>query len=257
MTHELTQRVKRLPFAPRLTIIQVGQDPASNRYVRSKIAKANEIGIAATHVQTNASISQSQLLALVKKHALTSDGLIVQLPLPPGIDAKRVLDAVPTDQDVDGLSSFNRRVIPATPRAILALLDFYGVQLAGRCVVVVGQSRLVGRPVADLCEKKGAQVIRLDKTTGLGQAKLADILIVAAGVPGLIKAEHVKKGVVIIDVGINEIGTLDSLRKIAGDVDKKSVQSKAAAVSPVPYGVGPVTILALLTNLVELVKQAR
>ncbi|WP_161565711.1 bifunctional 5,10-methylenetetrahydrofolate dehydrogenase/5,10-methenyltetrahydrofolate cyclohydrolase [Mycoplasma sp. ATU-Cv-508] len=257
LTTELIQRVKRLPFAPRLAIVQVGHDPTSERYVRAKITKAQEIGIKTLHVQVNSEISEKKLLDLVRKNSLSAEGLIVQLPLPSKVNSRRVLDAVPPWKDVDGLSSLNKKVIPATPRAILALLDYYGIKIANRTVVVVGQSLLVGSPVSDLCEKKGARVIRLDKNTGIAQAKLADILIVATGVASLIKAEHIKKGAVIIDVGINEVGVLPSFKKVVGDVDKKSVKHKAGALSPVPYGVGPVTILMLLTNLVELVEQAQ
>lgn len=176
----------------------------------------------------------------------------MQLPLPDQIDKQAILDVIPYEKDVDGLATGNNIITPATPKGIINLLKSYEVKIEGKHVAVVGQSKLVGKPVATLCEHEGAsQVDRYTKQTGIKGTEKADILIVAAGEANLIKKQNIKKGVVIIDVGINTIADKLAMTKIVGDVDRVSVGEIPSAISPVPGGVGPMTVISLMQNIIE------
>lgn len=252
MTKELKRIIKTLSFTPKLSIIQVGDNPASNKYISYKLKKAQELKIITNLIKVKNTIAETSLIDLIKKSAQQCDGLIIQLPLPQHLNKQKVLNAVPFEKDIDGLAVGNNLIIPATPQAIIKLLFGYHFSFKHQVVAVIGQSSLVGKPTADLCEKLGAkQVLRIDKKTGLKTAIVADIVIVAIGKPKLIKAKHLKKNSIVIDVGINEIADENSMRKIVGDVDADDVKDVVKALSPVPGGVGPMTVVSLLKNLVD------
>lgn len=251
ITENLKIRVEALRKKPTLVIFQVGDNQASNKYISSKIAKAKEIGISVELIKYHADINPDDLKKHIFKKTRKVTSAILQLPLPSNMNRQELLDVIPFEKDVDGLAFGNTSITPATPRGIMSLLAFYGFNVEGKKVAIVGQSRLVGQPIARLCEKAGADVITFNKTTGIKGTEEADILIVAAGSPKLIKAENIKQGAVIIDVGINEIADHDAMLKIVGDVDRESIKNKALAVSPVPGGVGPMTVISLMQNIVD------
>ncbi len=253
ITKKLRLKISKLNFVPKLSIIQVGDHPASNKYISYKIKKAQELNIATKLIKVSAAIDEASLITLIQTSAAECDGLIVQLPLPKHINKQNVLNAVPFNKDIDGLAQKNNLIIPATPQAIIKLLQAYNFELKNQVVAVVGQSNLVGKPTADLCEQLGVKTVyRIDKKTGLKNVKLAAIVIVAIGQAKYIKAHHLKTNAVVIDVGINEIADPNSMRKIVGDVDADDVKFKVKALSPVPGGVGPMTIICLLDNLLTL-----
>ncbi len=252
LAKELQQRVHMLKQKPLLIIIQVGDNPASNKYVANKLKKAAEIGIKSELVKIGENVGESALKKLVWKKAKRSTGVIVQLPIPEHINKQAVLDVIPFEKDVDGLASGNSLITPATPRGIINLLKAYNIEIKNKRVAVVGQSTLVGKPVARLCELEGASFVdRFTKESGIQGTEKADILIVAAGESNLIKKQNIKAGVVIIDVGINTIADKKAMSKIVGDVDRQSVGELPSAISPVPGGVGPMTVISLMQNIVE------
>lgn len=249
---ELKTKISQLKNTPKLSILQVGDLSESNTYIKYKINKANELGVKTTHLKFDENISQDELIKEIKNISNKVDGLIVQLPLPETMDVEKVLNSVPYDKDIDGLSSENKLFSPATPRGIISLIKYYDIKIKNKIVAVVGQSKLVGSPVSNLLELEGAkEVIRLDINTGLKGTERADIIIAAAGHKDLIKAENIKSGVVIIDVGINTL----SNGKITGDVDRNSVKELPSAISPVPGGVGPMTVISLFLNLYDSIKK--
>lgn len=249
----------RTGVVPGLAVILVGDDPASSIYVASKIRACEQVGIRSMTHRLPASVTNADLLRLID--ALNADeavhGILVQLPLPPQIDMPRVLEKIAVDKDVDGFHLYNigglvtgRTVFsPCTPYGVLKLLEREGIAIEGQNVVVVGASNIVGKPAALMLMARDATVsICHAKTRDLAQYTiLADILVVAAGVPRLIVPQMVKKGAVVIDVGINR---LDDGR-IIGDVDFEGVSAKASYITPVPGGVGPMTIAMLLHNTIE------
>jgi methylenetetrahydrofolate dehydrogenase (NADP+)/methenyltetrahydrofolate cyclohydrolase len=241
--------------APGLAAVLVGEDPASATYVRSKVKACGEVGIASRHLRPPSDIAQADLLALVR--ALNADpaihGILVQLPLPTPLDERAVLESVAPEKDVDGFTFGNvgrlvenqPRFVPCTPAGILELLDREQVALQGRRAVVVGRSEIVGKPVALLLLHRHATVtICHSRTADLAaETRRADILIAAAGRPRLITGDMVKPGAVVIDVGINRVEG-----KLVGDVDFESAAAIASAITPVPGGVGPMTVAMLLRN---------
>lgn len=263
---------------PGLVTILVGENPASVSYVTAKIKTAKSLGF--TEIQDNQpeTISEEELLALVDKynHDDTIHGILVQLPLPKGIDDKRVLNAINPDKDVDGFHPVNvgRLMIggdevkfpPCTPAGIQEMIVRAGVETEGAEVVVVGRSNIVGKPIANMMLQKarGANAtvtIVHTRTKDLAaHCKRADILIVAAGVPGLVKPEWIKPGACVIDVGVNRVGEKISEktgRKVAilrGDVDFDAAKEIAGYITPVPGGVGPMTITMLMQNTVNSLK---
>jgi len=244
-----------------LATVLVGEDPGSQIYVRSKHRAAEAAGIVSIDRRLPATASQSDVEAVIAE--LNADervtGMIVQLPLPDGLDGGAAVEAVDPGKDADGLHPFNlgRLVLsrpaplPATPSGIMRILDYYGIETAGKTAVIVGRSFLVGRPLALLLGTKGvdATVIQAHSRTPdlAGVCREADILVTAAGRPNMFDAEYVKPGAAIVDVGINR--TEDGL---VGDVDFDAVVDVAGAITPVPGGVGPMTIASLMVNTVAL-----
>lgn len=250
-----------LPRKIRLGIVQVGDNPASTKYVNKKIEKAQFLGIEAKLYKFDERISQDRLLKKLDSINEYSDGVIIQLPLPKHIPTQVILDAIPYNKDVDGLSSRNefnlynlagKHFVPATARAVLELMNEYKIEIKNKRVSVIGRSHLVGKPVAHLIKRKGAIVATYDEYTGIKGVENSDILIVAAGVANLVKCQNVKEGAIVIDVGTNLDNVLTD--KIQGDVDFESVKNKVSAISPVPGGVGPLTVVCLLKNLVDAIK---
>ena len=271
MRAEMKADIERLQeehdLVPGLAVVLVGNNPASLSYVRSKGKACEELGLHSVQIDLPADSSTEDVLAAVEK--LNQDeavhGILVQLPLP-GQDEQQVVNAIDPDKDVDGLHPVNLgRLVrqeegfwPCTPHGVLQILSRSGIEVKGKHAVVVGRSTLVGRPVANLLGHKadGANATVTLCHTGthdLGYfTRQADILIVAAGFPQGIKADMVKEGAVVIDVGINQIDDPSRERgwRLVGDVDYKEVRKKASAITPVPNGVGPMTIALLLYNTV-------
>ncbi|MHB8789177.1 MAG: bifunctional 5,10-methylenetetrahydrofolate dehydrogenase/5,10-methenyltetrahydrofolate cyclohydrolase [Desulfobulbaceae bacterium] len=257
---------------PGLVTILVGEDPASQSYVAAKNKTAHALGIHSEQVTLPADTSEADLLAIVDKYNKDPKihGILVQLPLPKHINEAKVLYAIDPNKDVDGFHPVNvgkmmlgeQCFLPCTPHGVLELLQRSGVQTSGAEVVVVGRSNIVGKPVANLMLQKrpgGNATVTLCHTRTKDMdfhTKRADILIVAAGVANMIKADQVKEGVVVIDVGVNRVGMSESGKAIlAGDVEFDSVKEKAAAITPVPGGVGPMTITMLMKNTVQSARQ--
>jgi methylenetetrahydrofolate dehydrogenase (NADP+) / methenyltetrahydrofolate cyclohydrolase len=265
---EITARVGSLVargVRPGLATILVGDDPASGVYVRTKQKVAAEAGFRSSGIRLEASVSQAEVEEAVAR--LNADpevhGFLVQLPLPEHVDAVPVLQGVDPSKDADGLhvTNLGRLLLgvpgprPATPTGILRLLDHHGVELEGRRVTVIGRSQLVGRPLSVMMSEPGRDAtvtVVHSRTADLVEAtRSADVLVVAAGVPGFIGAEHVRPGAVVVDVGTSRVGD-----RLVGDVRFDEVVEIAAALSPVPGGVGPMTIAALLANTVWLAEAA-
>ena len=261
---DLTRRVARLKergLTPGLAVVLVGNNPASEVYVRRKVHACEEVGLHSEVVRLPADVLQEELVARLDQ--LNADprlhGIIVQLPLPPHVDIRKVLESIALEKDVDGFHLYNvgslmlgddRTVFPpCTPYGVQLLLEHENIPIEGRNVVVVGASNIVGKPMAMMLLRKEATVsICHVKTRDLAQYTiLADILVVAAGKPGLIRAEMVRTGAVVIDVGINRMPD----GKLVGDVDFERVKEKASYITPVPGGVGPMTVTMLIWNTVE------
>ncbi len=254
----IEELVARHHVRPGLTVILVGSDPASQVYVRNKIAACREVGIKSDFLQLPADITQADLLKRID--ALNDDpavhGILVQLPLPAHIDIHAVLERISAEKDVDGFNLYNVGGLvtgntifpPCTPYGVQTLLEHEGIDVEGRNVVVVGASNIVGKPMALMLMQQDATVcICHKKTRDLAQFTiLADILVVAAGVPGLITPQMVRTGAVVIDVGINRLPD----GRITGDVDFEGVRQKASYISPVPGGVGPMTVAMLMHNTI-------
>lgn len=250
--------IKKMRRAPHLAIVLVGDDPASELYVKKKLQKAEEVGVLASLKRLGLDASEAQVLDLVKSlnNDASVDGFIVQSPLPKKINYARVVEAISPKKDVDGWTSTNmgrmflgisETFMPATPMGIIKMLDYYGVHFAGKNATVVGRGNVVGKPLAFMLLERNATVtICHSKTANLAEhTKNADILIAAAGKPGLITGPMVKEGAYVIDVGTNRVGD-----KTVGDVEFAGV-IKRAHCSPVPGGVGPMTVAMLISNVVE------
>lgn len=248
--------------APTLAVILVGEDPASEIYVRNKQRACEVCAINSIVHRMKANTGEDNVIKTIKM--LNSDpeisGILVQLPLPKGYNEKRVLEAISPDKDVDALTPTNQAklldgsylVAPCTPTGIMEMLKSKKINLDGKVAVVVGRSKLVGRPIELMLNSANATTILCHShTKNLKElTALADILVVAVGKPKLIDASYVKTGAVVIDVGINR----GSDGKLCGDVDYQSVQAKASLITPVPGGVGPMTIAMLLQNTLKLAK---
>ena len=248
-----------------LVVVLVGDNKDSEVFVRMKQKFGKKIGVAVSVVKLEEQVLQDDLLKIISElnHDKKVGGIIVQLPLPKHLKKEIVLDAILLQKDIDALSSIAREVFyetkgkqatPATPRGIMSLLNFYKIDLNQKEAVVIGKSDLVGKPTAFLLEQAGARVTSCDRTTQDIPffTKKADIIIVAAGSPGLITSEYITpdKKTVIIDVGI----TKDDQQKIHGDVDFDGVKDLVAGLSPVPGGVGPMTVISLFENFADAVK---
>jgi len=269
---ELRARVERLReggVPPCLRVVLVGDDPASRVYVRNKGRSAREIGIDAATVEVPASVAQPELEALVSRLGADPSvhGILVQLPLPRGLDAERVVRCIPAAKDVDGLTPENvgelargtPRFAPCTPAGVVELLDRAGIRLPGRHVVIVGRSNLVGRPLASLLLLKGARgdatvTVAHSRSDDLaGVCRAGDVVIAAVGRAGTVTAAMVKPGAVVVDVGINRIDdpAAKGGSRLVGDVDYEPVAEVASWITPVPGGVGPMTVAMLLANTVQ------
>jgi len=252
------KRAESLGRSIGLAIVLVGNDPASELYVRKKLDKAASAGVTARLAKLPESASEAEVLKIVKRlnKDKAVDGFIVQAPLPKQIDTVRVLEAIDPDKDVDGWTSANlgrlaagmeNALLPATPLGVMKMLEFHGVDFKGKHAVVIGRSNVVGKPLALLLLAKDATVtVCHSKTRNLaGHTRVADILICAAGKPGLISADMVKEGAYVIDVGTTRVGG-----KTLGDVDFANVIKKAHC-SPVPGGAGPMTVAVLISNVID------
>ncbi len=273
---ELKQEIAALKakgVVPGLVTVLVGADPASQVYVGQKEKTSKELGIYSERYDLPATTSQADLLKLIDK--LNKDprinGILVQLPLPKGLNEAEVLYAINPKKDVDGFHPVNvgkmligePDYLPCTPAGIQQLLIRTGVKIDGAEVVVVGRSNIVGKPIANILLQKGPGANATVTICHTGtkdiafHTRRADILIVASGKPKTVTGDMVKEGVVVIDVGVNQIGmTKDGKRILAGDVDFDSVKEKAKAITPVPGGVGPMTITMLMMNTVKAAKLA-
>lgn len=245
---------------PQLTVVLVGKDEASQVYVRNKEKACHKLGLQSKTLHISESATEDELIQNI--HQLNSDdnvdGILVQLPLPKGIRLESVLKAISPEKDADGLSLLNQGLIwsgfggvaPCTPAGILEILKFYKIQLAGQHVVVIGRSEIVGKPMAHLLQQQNATVTLCHSKTSNMQAitSSADIVVVAAGKKSFFGKSYFKKGAVIVDVGIHGTGT----QALCGDVIQSEVEGWASALTPVPGGVGPMTITMLLVNTVNL-----
>ena len=262
--NEVRSALARLPFAPALVAVRVGNDPASEVYVRNKARKARELGLRGTELVFDAAMPEAELLAEIDRLNGDDevDGILVQLPLPKQIDPKKVIDAVDPAKDVDGFHPVNvgllhlgRPVlVPCTPAGVMRLIASTGTRIEGSYAVVIGRSDIVGKPVATLLMQKNATVtVCHSRTRDLaGVTRQADILVAATGRAKMITAQMVKRGAVVIDVGINRIDG-----KLTGDVDFEQVRGVAGWITPVPGGVGPMTIAMLMSNTVSAAERRR
>jgi len=266
--------LKEKGIVPGLGVILVGADPASQSYVSAKEKACENIGIFSDDNRLSAETSQEELLTLVDR--MNNDpkinGILVQLPLPKHIDEAAILLAIDPDKDVDGFHPMNvgkmmvgeEAFLPCTPHGVIQMLMRSGVETSGAHVVVVGRSNIVGKPVANMLlqKKEGANAtvtLCHTRTKDLGyHTRQADIIIAASGWPNTITADMVKEGAVVIDVGVNRIEDASRERgyRLVGDVDFDAVKEKASMITPVPGGVGPMTITMLLFNTVESAKRA-
>lgn len=255
---ELTEKIKSFPRAPKLAVILIGNDPASAVYVRNKENAAKETGIDSI-VYKFEKISQSELLALIAKLNAddNTDGILVQLPLPKELNEKKIIQAIDPAKDVDGFHPLNLgklligepAPIACTPKGCLKLIHSVRQDLTGLRAVVIGRSVIVGKPMAQLLLRENCTVTTAhSKTKDLPElCRTADIVVAAIGNPKTVKADWIKDGAIVIDVGINRLEN----GKLCGDVDFDACFDKCAAITPVPKGVGPMTIAMLLENTVE------
>ena len=254
--------LKRKGITPGLAVILVGDDQASQTYVRNKERACEQLGMKSELILFPASITENKLLEKLAELNDRSDihGILVQLPLPKHIDESRVIETINPVKDVDGFHPINigrmmtkqEALLPCTPFGILKMVKKTGIEITGKHVVVVGRSNIVGKPVGQLFLNENATVTYCHSKTADLRAftKQADILIVAVGVAKLIKADDVKEDAIVIDVGMNR----DELNKLCGDVDFDDVVHKASYITPVPGGVGPMTITMLMQNTVQAAK---
>ena len=280
LREDLNKEIKDLKnkynAVPGLAVVQVGNVAASSVYVKAKTKSAKEVGIEVIDHHLEESISQDELLNLIEKlnNQKNVNGILVQLPLPKHMNEQLILDSIHPDKDADGFHPLNvgklsiashndeNLLIPCTPYGCLLMLKGLNIELAGKNAVVVGRSNIVGKPMAQLLIKESCTVtVAHSKTNDLPSVcKNADIIVAAVGRPKMIKGEWIKKGAIVIDVGINRIEVeIDGERKnkLVGDVDYKEAEKNAFAITPVPGGVGPMTIACLLRNTTIAFKNSR
>jgi methylenetetrahydrofolate dehydrogenase (NADP+)/methenyltetrahydrofolate cyclohydrolase len=249
---------------PTLATVLVGNNPASEIYIRNKIKKCEELGIESVHVQLNPDMTTTlNLISNIEAlHDDGVDGILIQTPLPAHIDQDEILEAIPPWLDVDGFHSHNvgrlsqgkPELEPCTPKGCMSLLEESGIDLKGKVAVVIGKSNIVGKPMALMLINAGATVISCDSYTPdlPGKCREADVIVVATGVPSLVKDEWISPDTVVIDVGINRI---EGTNSICGDVDPIVHEREDVTITPVPGGVGPMTICTLMSNTVKSCKQ--
>ena len=264
LEQEVAAAISQLGFRPGLVAVRVGNDPASEIYVRNKAKKARELGLEGTELVFADTMSEEELLAKIARLNLDDevDGILVQLPLPKQIDAKKVIDAIDPAKDVDGFHPINvgmlhlgrPALVPCTPAGVIRLIESTGEPIEGKHAVVVGRSDIVGKPVAALLLQRNATVtICHSRTRDLAAvAREADILVAAIGKARFVTAEMIKRGAIVIDVGINRVDG-----KLAGDVDFAAAREVAGWITPVPGGVGPMTIAMLMKNTVTAAERRR
>jgi methylenetetrahydrofolate dehydrogenase (NADP+)/methenyltetrahydrofolate cyclohydrolase len=255
-----------LGYQPGLATVLVGDDPASHAYVRGKRRDAEDVGIISRHHELTAGTSQQELVELIQSLNADGevDGILVQLPLPGGLDSEAVVEAIDPAKDVDGLHPHNLGLLvldrpglrPCTPSGIMRILDHHDIGVSGARVVIVGRSFLVGRPLALMLAARGVDAtvaVAHSRTHDLASVtREADILVAAVGVAGMIGADHVKPGATVVDVGINRTDS-----GLVGDVDYDAVAEVAGAITPVPGGVGPMTRAMLLVNTLRAAEARR
>jgi len=286
---EIVEQIKALGISPCLAAVRVGTDPASEIYVGNKVKAAAELGITSEHYHLPIETSQEELLSLIAKLNGRDevDGILVQLPLPPQIDERTILEAIDPAKDVDGFHPENvgrlslgyPSLIPCTPAGAIEILKRSGIDIAGKHAVVVGRSNIVGKPLAVLFLRENATVtICHSRTANLPEiTRQADILVAAIGRAGFIRNEHIKEGSTVIDVGINKAETVTFARELfagedlekrlkaidargftlVGDVNPKEAMEKAANFTPVPGGVGLLTVAMLMKNTVKAAERRR
>jgi len=272
---EVKREIKRTGNTPGLGIVLVGEDPASKIYVNMKRKACQKVGFQYTQVNLPSDSTESDIIRHINylNYSNDMDGIMVQLPLPNHLNTRRILDQVLVNKDVDcfrtenfgklslsvnadksgnNVNTQNDGILPCTPRGIITILDNYNVDVKGKNVAVIGSSNIVGLPLSLLLLKRGATVsiCHIDTQDFREFTRNADIVVVATGNPNLIKKKDIKKGAIIIDVGINRLES----GEIVGDVDYRDVKDKVRAITPVPGGVGPMTIVMVLQNTLELYK---
>lgn len=253
---QLREKLNRCEEQVGLAVIQIGEDPASSVYVRQKEKMANDLGYYFKHIKLAENVTEEEVLSLIDQLNEDNliDGILVQMPIPKHLDSKKIQNRIHYLKDVDGLTDINAgrlihnqdTLVPCTPMGIMTLLEYYGIEVSGKNVVIVGRSDLVGKPLAALMTNQDATVtICHSKTKNLSTyTKQADILVVAVGKSNLIREKDVKEEAIIIDVGINRLED----GKLCGDVDFESVSRKASYITPVPGGVGQMTVYELGNN---------
>ncbi len=253
---ELKEKIEKMDRKPGLAVVIVGEDHASRIYVRNKIKACNELGIRSYAYELPATASQKEVEAQIERLAVDNDvdGILLQLPLPKGLDTEAITSLIPVCKDVDGFSATNlgllmqneAEVTACTPSGVMKLLEKEGVEVAGKRAVVLGRSETVGKPMAMLLLNANATVtVCHSKTQNIAElCAQADILVSAVGHANFVKADMVKEGAVVIDIGMNR----DENGKLCGDVDFESVKERASYITPVPGGVGPMTITMLMYN---------
>ena len=253
---KISEEVKKLDRPPGLAVILVGEDPASAVYVRNKERACNEAGFFSDKIIKSENITEEQLLEEVERlnHNPQIDGILVQLPLPSHINANKVIEHISPLKDVDGFHSENigklmqnkSHLRPCTPKGVMTMLASIGCEVMGMNCVVIGASNIVGRPMAmELLNARGTVTICNSKTKNVAEKVMqADIVVVGVGIPKMVKGDWVKDGAVVIDIGINRLDN----GSLVGDVDFDAIKDKASAITPVPGGVGPMTIATLLEN---------
>ena len=257
---------------PGLCVILVGDDPASQIYVKTKSKKLQSLGLRSKNIYLDIDVSQNELIQIISGLNQDSNyhGILVQMPLPSHIDSQEIINSIDSTKDVDGfhpenvgwLSIGKPRFIPCTPKGIMKIFKHYNIELSGKDIVVIGRSNIVGRPMSVLVSSNGEWsngtcTICHSRTKNLEQyTRNADVVISAIGKPNYLKADMIKKGSIIIDVGINRVeAENDKGYKIIGDVDYNSVIDKVSFITPVPGGVGPMTIAMLVENTIEAAEQ--
>ena len=286
---EVAEDVENLSFRPCLTVVRVGEDAASAVYVGSKVKTSEELGMISEHIRLDENISHEELLSIVKNlnEREDVDGILVQLPLPKQIDEREILETIAPEKDVDGfhpinvgkLSQGQKSLVPCTPAGVIEILKRSNINIAGEHAVIIGRSNIVGKPMAQLLLQENATVtICHSRTKNLAEiASNADILVAAIGRAGFVRAEHIKDGATVIDVGINNVSDAEFARELfgedelekrlrtiekrgftlVGDVNPKDAKAKAANFTPVPGGVGLLTVAMLMKNTVEAAKMRR
>lgn len=286
---EVSAEVKKLGFRPGLAVVRVGEDPASAVYVASKVKTTEDLGMYSEHIHLSAETSHDELLAIVKGLNCRNeiDGILVQLPLPGHIDDREILEAIDPAKDVDGfhpmnvgrLSQGREALVPCTPAGVIEILKRSDIPIAGQHAVIVGRSNIVGKPMAMLLLQENATVtICHSRTRDLASiTRQADIIVAAIGRPGFIRSEHIGEGATVVDVGINSVSDpaaaaelfseTDLPKRLAaienrgatlvGDVNPKEANERAGAFTPVPGGVGLLTVAMLMKNTVDAAKMRR